>query len=372
MKVCVLTTVHDYNDNRVYYKETLSLLEMGYDIVYMAQDASKTGNKQIKCVDLKSKKTFIQKLLYLFEVFRIARAENCDVYHFHDPELIYVGLLLKMFTKAKVVYDVHEDYPSQMLSKFYLKSWMRKPLYHIMRFSEKLANKYFDAIITADNFVEKHFTNKKTIVVYNYPDVKKIEDSISDRNAEKQWDVIFPGSMSWFTTNMILEAVKIVRNKWKPIKTILISPFHEGGISRVENRIKDLGLDLDDFILMKNIPPYNVPNYIVRSRIGLIPLQDTPKMRSNIPTKLFEYMYCGIPVVVADLPPMAQYLNSVDVGFMVNPNSAQEYADKIIFLLENTDVAKSMGEDGFKLVSSEYNWNREKRKMEKLYASFSV
>ena len=49
-----------------------------------------------------------------------------------------------------------------------------------------------------------------------------------------------------------------------------------------------------------------------------------------------------------------------------------ELADKIIFLLENTDVAKSMGEDGFKLVSSEYNWNREKRKMEKLYASFSV
>ena len=83
MKVCILTTVHDYNDNRVYYKETLSLLEMGYDIVYMAQDASKTGNKQIKSVDLKSKKTFIQKLLYLFEVFRIARAENCDVYHFH-------------------------------------------------------------------------------------------------------------------------------------------------------------------------------------------------------------------------------------------------------------------------------------------------
>ena len=57
MKVCILTSTHKWNDNRVFYKETLSLSEFGYDVVYIAQDAAKAKDidKRIKCVDLPPK-----------------------------------------------------------------------------------------------------------------------------------------------------------------------------------------------------------------------------------------------------------------------------------------------------------------------------
>ena len=182
MKVCILTSTHKWNDNRVFYKETLSLSEFGYDVVYIAQDAAKAKDidKRIKCVDLPPKnKLGSTSLKGMLNIYKIAKREKCDVYHLQDPDLIYVGLLLKMTTNAKVIYDVHEDYPNDMLTKYYLKPYMRKILSKIMVLSEWLADKFFDAIVTADNFVYEQFSPRKTIVLYNYPDTNKIDDALA-------------------------------------------------------------------------------------------------------------------------------------------------------------------------------------------------
>jgi len=45
-----------------------------------------------------------------WRVLGLAYRQKADIYHFHDPELLTVGLVLRLLTKAKVIYDVHEDY----------------------------------------------------------------------------------------------------------------------------------------------------------------------------------------------------------------------------------------------------------------------
>ena len=373
MKVCILTSTHKWNDNRVFYKETLSLAEFGYDVVYIAQEAScaKKVNEHIHCVDLPLKnKLGSTSLKGMLNIYKIAKREQCDVYHLQDPDLIYVGLLLKMTTKSKVIYDVHEDYPSDMLTKYYLKPFLRKMLSKAMAFSEWLADRFFDAIVTADNFVFEQFSAAKTVILYNYPDTKKIDEALEQASepAEKKWDVIFPGATSEFIVENILRTVSTCREKGREIKAAIISPFVlKGGIDGVRHRMKELNLDETNVYLQSRVPTYEVPRLILSAKIGLIPLPNTKKMSRNIPTKLFEYWYCGVPVVASDLPPIAQYVQKADGAYLVKPDDVEAWAEKIIALLDASHEAEMMAEKGRTLVVNECNWEVEKTKLKALY-----
>ena len=51
-----------------------------------------------------------------FRCFWLALKTNSKIYHFHDPELIPYAILLRLFGK-KVIYDVHEDLPEDIVKK---------------------------------------------------------------------------------------------------------------------------------------------------------------------------------------------------------------------------------------------------------------
>lgn len=368
-RVCILTSVHFNNDNRVYYKEVFSLRNLGYEVVYIAPDQSERFEDNIHYVNVDKPSQFTKRLFSFYKVYRLAKKQNCSVYHFQDPELIPTGLLLKWLTQSKVVYDVHEDYPNQMLTKYYLKKWERKFFYHIVKFFEFISDKCFDAIVVADNFVYKNFNPSKTVILYNFPSLKLMRETEQqlDNSGKKEYDIIFPGTLSKFTAEMIVNIVKEASNRGYALKCLLISPFDfKGGKQWIIDRTKELSID-GQFTLMDRVPPYEVPKYLKLTRIGLIPLPDTLKMRSNIPTKMFEYMFNRLPVITGELPPSVQFLAKDPFGYLVDPNSYMEYTDRIIELLNDENKALQMGSLGRRLVEEKYNWENEEIKMNELY-----
>lgn len=366
--VCILTTVHYWNDNRVYYKEVLSLKKLGYDVTYVANDCEGRVDPDIHAVNIKKDKSTIKRILGFFHAFNVVRKLDCKVVHFQDSELIPTGLLLKLFTKKKVIYDVHEDYPSQMLTKYYLPGYARKPLFWTMSFLEWLSGKFFDAIIVADQAVYKHFPSKKTTILFNYPSVGKLSESTQNIiGLDKEYDIIFPGSMAKFTAKMILDIMKLAKERGVMLQCLLISPFKfEGGKEWVRQVASEYGI-ADNLTLMDRIPPYEVPIYLSKTKIGLIPLPDTPKMRSNIPTKMFEYMYYKLPIITGELPPCGYFMNKDKFGYMVKCDSVEEYTEKILHLLNTPTELHELGEEGHRLVLEKYNWESEEKKLEQVY-----
>jgi hypothetical protein len=55
----------------------------------------------------------------MWQVYRKALKTDADIYHLHDPELMPLGLLLKLQRK-KVIYDVHENLPKQISIKHWI------------------------------------------------------------------------------------------------------------------------------------------------------------------------------------------------------------------------------------------------------------
>lgn len=367
-KVCILTTVHNYNDNRVYYKEVLSLASFGYNVTYVAPNINGPVSPDVHAVEIKKSKNTFKRIMGFVYAFNVARKQQCQVVHFQDAELIPTGLLLKMFTKTKVIYDVHEDYVAQMLTKFYIRPVFRKFLSKCMKVMEKLAGKYFDAIIVADSSVFTHFPKEKTTILYNYPSVRLLEEADNQiGEVKKEYDIIFPGSMAKFTAQLFLDVMKLAKERGRDIKGILISPFHfDGGKEWVIETAKEYGV-YDNLTLMDRIPPYDVPKYLKATRIGLIPLPDTPKMRANIPTKMFEYMYCKLPVLTSDLPPCGFYMKQHNFGYLIKADDYVKYTDIILDLLDNEKKITQLGEEGKRLVRTVYNWETEELKLKHIY-----
>jgi len=91
------------------------------------------------------------------------------------------------------------------------------------------------------------------------------------------------------------------------------------------------------------IPPSEVPTWIRSGRIGLVLLQSIPKFQKNIPSKMFEYWACGLPVIASDLPAIRQFLSPGQNGLLVTPGDSEGVARVIKQLLSRPDQQKIMG-----------------------------
>ncbi len=139
MKVCHFTSVHEADDIRIYHKECTSLSEEGFEVYLVAPIAYSYLNNDVKViiVELDNSCRINRFLRSTRKIYQKALEIDADIYHFHDPELIPYGL--KLLKKGKkVIYDVHEDVPRQILGKYWINPFLRKIISYMF---EKYENK---------------------------------------------------------------------------------------------------------------------------------------------------------------------------------------------------------------------------------------
>ncbi len=176
-KVCHMTSAHDWNDDRIFLKECQSLAAAGYDVYLVAEgvDHEENGVHIVGCGE-KPESRRVRMRGFAKKVYERAMALNCDVYHFHDPELLPYGVKLKKLGK-KVIFDSHEDVPGQILDKEWLPFPVRKLVSVVYKLYETNCVKQFDAVVTATPHIAEKFNGRcsKVVVINNYPKLDDIE-----------------------------------------------------------------------------------------------------------------------------------------------------------------------------------------------------
>ncbi|MBL4862995.1 MAG: hypothetical protein JKY09_08275, partial [Crocinitomicaceae bacterium] len=104
IRVCHLTSVHKADDTRIFYKECVSLAKHGYEVHLVAPNANESEELGVKIHSVKknSGSRFFRATVVAFRVLRKGLAIKAKLYHFHDPELVWVGLILRLFGKKVV------------------------------------------------------------------------------------------------------------------------------------------------------------------------------------------------------------------------------------------------------------------------------
>ena len=95
------------------------------------------------------------------------------------------------------------------------------------------------------------------------------------------------------------------------------------------------------------------------SRVGIVTIYPTPKYLESYPTKLFEYMAAGLPVIASDFPGWRPFVELHECGLLVDPQDSHAIARAIQWILENPREAEAMGRRGRVAVEKHYNWEQE-------------
>jgi len=139
MKICHVTSVHKWDDIRIFRKECVAAAGAGFDVTLIAVNASEGLHEGVKVVSVKyNAGGRLKRMMETVNlVYQKALEVNADVYHLHDPELLRI--CDKLLAKGKkVVYDSHEDLPRQILDKNWIPSLFRNM---ISRLAERYENR---------------------------------------------------------------------------------------------------------------------------------------------------------------------------------------------------------------------------------------
>jgi glycosyltransferase involved in cell wall biosynthesis len=366
-KICILTTAHPTFDVRIFHKEGKSLARAGYEVILIASgkaDGTYDG-VTLKCLPVwKSRKD--RFLRGSTAVYRLALEADADIYHFHDPELIPVALLLRILGK-KVVYDIHEDLPRTICYKPYLPRVLDKPISRTVELIEDWASVRFSALVTASPQIGDRFNgrNRNLAVVNNYPKMEEIQTSSGASHKNRDATLLYVGMRITRSRG----AEEMVRSMSLLPKDLRANLRLVGGWESAElassleqipgwNRTTFLGL----------LDRAEVASELKKAYAGLVILHPEPNYVKAQPVKLFEYMCAGIPVIASDFPVWRDIVTRAGCGLLVNPLNPREIANAMEFLLTHPEEAEEMGRRGFQAIVERYNWANEEEELLRFYS----
>lgn len=356
-KIAHLTTVHQRYDVRIFLKECQSLSLEGFQTFLLVADG--LGNEvragiNIIDIGLRPKSRLKRAILTSKKLYQAALALNADVYHFHDPELIGVGLKLLKHGK-KVIYDVHEDILQDILGKEYIPAKLRKLLASIVNQYEKHQARKFSGIVTATPYIESLFVkyNPRTVNVNNYPIQKEFLVQPQADQTTKQFCYIGGVSIG----RGIQEMVQAMQYLPSDISLKIAGADPEHLVPVAHERISCLGFVGRDI----------VQKTLQESIAGLVVLHPIGGFVNSLPIKMFEYMGAGVPVIASNFPLWRDIVENHYCGICVDPLNPQAIALAMQYLSDHPEVVKTMGANGRNLVNQKCNWAIEAEKLVKIY-----
>jgi glycosyltransferase involved in cell wall biosynthesis len=294
-------------------------------------------------------------------VFERALDVQADIYHVHDPELIPAGLHLKRLGKT-VIFDAHEDLPSQLLGKPYLGPVSRRLMSWTAQVAERHACARFDGIIAATPFIRDKFLriHPRTVDVNNFPMLE--EFSTPAPFGDKLQQACYVGGLSVMRgIRELVHACSLLRS---PARLQLAGRFAEPALAAQVEALR--GWERVD--ALGHLDRAGVGALMARSMAGLVTLHPSINYLDALPVKMFEYMAAGIPVIASDFPLWRGIIGTSGCGLSVDPCNPEAIATAIDHLITHPDEAHRMGENGRRSVFQQYNWDAESTKLLDFYS----
>ncbi len=169
----------------------------------------------------------------------------------------------------------------------------------------------------------------------------------------------------WWRLDLLIEASPLILAKF-PDVLFLIGGGQKEMKGQLEKAVKRLSME-KHFVFQGEVPWDKAALFISAFDVAVAPLHSS-KSRSGVsPLKLYAYLACGRPVVGSDIEGLGDVLTRERVGVSFPSGDAEKLAGAIIQLLQNRELAQSMGERGRQLVLDRFTWEQVVQKTVRIF-----
>jgi len=165
----------------------------------------------------------------------------------------------------------------------------------------------------------------------------------------------------------MIEAMTLVVEKYPEAYLDLVGHFSYSAEEDLSHQLIEKYHLMDNVIISSPIPHLEIPRRIAQNAIGLLPFYNIGKFRNNTAIKMFEFSACKLPIVSFDLPPSRRYIENVQCGICVEPDSYQALAEGIIYMFENNEKYSLYKQNGYKAFVEEYFWEAQENELFNVY-----
>ena len=196
-------------------------------------------------------------------------------------------------------------------------------------------------------------------MVGNYPNLVEFEDALSDSiHRNTTTGVYIGGIFEERCLEEVYEALAIARRLDDRLSLVMAGP-----VDGVRHPAEIEGVDYQGVVDRPT-----VARLIAGSGFGIVLFSALPNTIDALPTKFFEYAAAGTPVIVsASTVQIARIAEEEDCGLVVDETSPQAIADAMVWMLNNPDNARAMGERARQAIVDRYHWHPEAERLLDLY-----
>ena len=288
-----------------------------------------------------------------------------DLVHVHNmPDVLVFSGLFSRLRGARIMLDLHDPMPELMTTIFGFKE--KSLPVAILMGTEKLSIWFADQVLTVNLACKRIFSSRsckaeKIEVIMNCPDEEiftfRLANGGNERKPTKPFVLMYHGSIvERHGLDLAIKALELVRQSIPEVELRVYgapTPFLE--LVRDSAQWKALGG------AVKYLGPKSLENIsaaILECDLGIIPNRRSIFTEINTPTRIFEYLSRGKPVIAPLAPGITDYFGPEDLYYFELGNAA-ELADKIERVYWNPLEVQEIVERGQEIYLK-HSWKQEK------------
>ena len=177
--------------------------------------------------------------------------------------------------------------------------------------------------------------------------------------------VIYVGTMSKLRhLDVLVYALSEINERRQAVKLLMVGDGDDK--AHLEELANELGIE-NNVIFTGVVYDYEVPNFIAAADIGLSPVPPLDIYKVSCPIKMIEYMVMGKPVVANEEIPEQKVAIQENGGGILVKFEAESFANGIIKLIDDLELAKEMGAKGREWVTKNRSYEMLARQLEERY-----